>query len=89
MTVEALTPELVRELRVPAGTTGVAITGLDDAGAAARAGIQSGDVIVAVDRQPVTSTAALREALARHTDRPALLEIMRQSQTLFVAVPRH
>jgi serine protease Do len=89
MSVEALTPELARELRVPAGTTGLAVTDVDPAGAAARAGVQSGDVIRQVDGRAVTSTSALREALSRDTGKPALILVQRQNQTFFRALRRN
>jgi serine protease Do len=88
MTVQALTPELARELRVPAGTTGLAVTDVDPSGAAARAAIQSGDVIRQVDGRAVTSISDFRDAMARRTGRPALVLVQRQGQTSFVALPR-
>jgi len=89
MTVEALTPELAHELRVPVGTTGLAVIDVDASGAAARAGIQSGDVIRQVDGRAVTSTSALREAISRSTGKPALVLVQRQNQTFFRALPRN
>jgi serine protease Do len=89
MTLQPMTPELASELRVPAGTTGLAVTNVDESGAAARAHIQPGDVIRQVDGQAVTSAAAFREAMSRHTGRPALVMIQRQNQTSFVALPRN
>ncbi|HEY6359108.1 MAG TPA: Do family serine endopeptidase, partial [Vicinamibacterales bacterium] len=89
MTLQAMTPDLARELRVPAGTTGLAVTDVDPAGAAARAGIQSGDVIRSVDGQAIASTSQFRDSMARRTGRPALLLVQRQDQTSFVAIPRN
>jgi serine protease Do len=83
-----MTPDLARELRVPAGTTGLVVTDVDQSGAAARAGIQSGDVIRSVDGRAVTSTTELRDAMARNTSKPALILIQRQNQTVFRALPR-
>jgi Do/DeqQ family serine protease len=88
MTTSAITPEIARELRLPAGTSGVAVTDVDDSGAAARAGIQPGDVIKQVDGRAVTSTSELRDALSRRTDRPSMLAVQRRNQTFFVAIPR-
>jgi serine protease Do len=88
MTVQAMTPDLARELRVPAGTTGLVVTNVDESGAAARAGIQSGDVIRSVDGQAVTSTSEFRDSIARRTGRPALVLVQRQNQTSYVALPR-
>jgi len=88
MSLQALTPDLARELRVPAGTTGLAVTDVDSSGAAARAGIQSGDIIRSVDGQAVTSTSEFRDSMARRTGRPALVLVQRQNQSAFVALPR-
>ena len=54
-------------------------------GAAARAGIQSGDVLLAVNGQPLRSVAQLRELLAKHPKQVALL-VRRDGDTLFVPV---
>jgi putative serine protease PepD len=43
---------------------GVGVVGVQPGGAAAKAGIQAGDVITSVAGQPVTSVAALQEVLA-------------------------
>jgi len=88
MSLQALTPDLARELRVPAGTTGLAVTDVDGSGAAARAGIQSGDVIRQVDGKAVTSTSEFRDAIARRSGRPALVLVQRQNQSSFVTLPR-
>jgi Do/DeqQ family serine protease len=88
LTVEAMTPEIARQLRVPAGTTGVAVTDIDDSSAAFRAGIHVGDVIRSVDGQVITSASAFRDALSRRSDRPALLVVQRQDQRSYIAVPR-
>jgi S1-C subfamily serine protease len=46
--------------------TGVGILALTPGGAAAKAGIQAGDIIVDLAGQPVTSVAALQSVLAAH-----------------------
>ncbi len=89
MTLQAMTPDLARELRVPTGTTGLAVTDVDPAGAAARALIQAGDVIRQVDGRAVTSTSEFRDAMSRGTGRPALVLVQRQNQSSFVALPRN
>jgi serine protease Do len=60
---------------------------VDPGGAAAQAGIQQGDVILQINRQPVRSGNDVRSALDKSGGRPALLQIMRGGQTIFVAVP--
>jgi serine protease Do len=60
---------------------------VDPDGPAAQAGIQAGDVIQEVNRQPVSSAAEIQNALAKSGDRPPLLLINRGGQTVFVPVP--
>ena len=55
-------------------------------GRAADAGIQPGDVIVEVNRQPVASVDELRAAVRSAPDRPLLLLVHRQGRDLFVTV---
>mgnify|MGYP000966970047 FL=1 len=54
-------------------------------GAAARAGLQRGDVILAINNQPVLSVAELRAQLERAGKRFALL-IQRGEARIFVPV---
>jgi Do/DeqQ family serine protease len=88
MSVQGLTPDLARQYKVPAGTTGLVVSDVDSSGVAARAGIQPGDVIRQVDGRAVNSTSEFRDALTRRTDRPAMLSVLRQGRMFFVAVPR-
>ena len=50
----------------PNGTPGVVVAAVDPASAAAGAGIESGDVITAVDGEATRSTAALSKVVAAH-----------------------
>jgi serine protease Do len=90
VTVEPLTADIARQLNLPAGKQGVVVSELDPAGPAADAGLQRGDVIEQVNRQPVRSAADLTAALARSGTRPVLLLVTRvtrgQSATIFVTV---
>jgi serine protease Do len=55
------------------------------AGAAARAGVRSGDVILQIDGKPVDNVAALRAALSGlPKDRPAAVLVKRGEGTLFL-----
>ena len=87
MTLEALTPSLAESLNVPRGTTGVAVTNVDDASAAARAGIRSGDVLIEIDGHPVPTPEQVRSTLSGHRTRPALTVVVRAGQRLFIALP--
>ncbi|HJZ83345.1 MAG TPA: PDZ domain-containing protein, partial [Pyrinomonadaceae bacterium] len=84
--VEPLTPELAQELRLKPGTQGVVVDSADPTGPAGAAGIQRGDVIQEVNRQPVKSADDLRSALDKNGNKPALLLINRQGETVYLAV---
>ena len=87
ITVEPVTADLAAQLGLRRGTQGMVVTEVDPAGPAGRAGIQAGDVIQEVNRQPVRSVEEIRTALQRSGDRPPLLLINRDGQTVFVSVP--
>ena len=55
-------------------------------GRAADAGIQPGDVIEEVNRQPVQSVDDLRAAVKNGGDKPVLLLVNRQGTQIFVTV---
>lgn len=84
--VEPLTPELTLQLGLPIGTQGLVVGQVDPRGAAADAGIQTGDVIEQVNQRPVRLPADLNAALERSGTRPALLLINRRGTTLFMTV---
>ncbi len=87
ISVEPVTPQITSQLGLPRGTQGLVITNVDPAGPAAEAGLQPGDVIQQVNRQPVRTTDDMRRALQSSGNRPPLLLINRGGQTIFVPVP--
>jgi serine protease Do len=88
VSVEPLTPDLAQQLGVPKTVHGIAIDQVDPDGRAADAGIQSGDIIEQVNREPVRTVADLQAALKSGGEgRPVLLLINRQGRELFVTVP--
>ena len=84
--VEPLTPELASRLNLPAGAQGLVVTDVDEAGPAADAGVQEGDVIVEANRRPVRSVTDLQAAVQGAGARPLLLLINRRSDSLFLTV---
>ena len=87
ITVTPLTPEVAQQVGVPRNTQGVVISSVDPSGPAGQAGLQAGDIIQEVNRQPVRSPADVRNALQRSGNRPPLLLINRGGQTIYVSVP--
>ena len=63
------------------------VQSVDPDGPAAQVGIQEGDVIQEVNRQPVRSVEEMRAALQKSGNRPPLLLINRGGQTQYVPVP--
>jgi regulator of sigma E protease len=51
-----------------------------------RAGLKAGDVILAVDGQPITFSTQLREAIAKHPEQPMTLAILRDGARQEVTV---
>jgi serine protease Do len=86
MTVEPLTPDIARELRLTRRTEGVVVRELDPDGAAAAAGLQTGDVITKVNGAAVTTSEELRTALTGAGERPALLLVARGNGELFLTI---
>jgi len=87
MAVEPLTRDSARELGLPSSSGGVVVADVQSGGRAAGAGLRPGDVIVEVDRKPVSSPDALRSALKDGT-RPALLLVQRGAATMFLTLDR-
>lgn len=86
VTVEPVTPDSAARMGLPPATTGLVITQVDPAGAAADVGIQPGDVITRVNDRPVRTVSELHAAIAGRVGRPALLLVTRDGTSLFVAL---
>lgn len=84
--VENLTAETARRLNLPVTARGVVITDIDSDSPAADAGLQRGDLIVEVNRQPVTSVSEFNAALQRAGKKSVLLRVRRADGARFVVV---
>lgn len=71
--VQALTSNLSQRLQLPSTVQGVVITQVDPDSAAAAAGLDQGDVIIQVNRKPVTSVDSYRQAIAGAGNQAVLL----------------
>jgi S1-C subfamily serine protease len=86
--VQALDETLARAFRIEDIGYGVIVTKVDRAGAAAAAGLRPGDVILAVDGEPVHDPEELRARLAQVApDRPIPLELAREGERATLEVP--
>jgi Do/DeqQ family serine protease len=75
--VAPLSPELASRAGLGKDAHGVVVQDVDPDGRAADAGIQSGDIILEVNRQPVQSVDELRTAVRRAAEKPTLLLVRR------------
>jgi serine protease Do len=85
VSVESLNPEIAQEAGVAPGTTGVVVTSVDPASAAASSGLQEGDVIQEVNHSKVTNSNDFASAL-RKSKGDSLLLINRNGNKLYIAV---
>jgi len=88
LSVQGLTPDIRRQLQVPAGTTGVVVTEVDQESSAAQAGLQQGDIIVQVNRKNVTSVEQFNDAVRQGDGSGStLLLVKRGGGSTFIVVP--
>src|SRR5690625_2771817 len=76
-----LTPEIARQLQLNPGIEGVVVTEVNRGSSARRQGLQRGDVITGVNRQPVGNISDFREAISAAADNDEeviLLNVNRQ-----------
>ena len=84
VTVENLDSQTIRELGLPAATTGVVVTDVSPSSPLASAGLQRGDVIQEVNHQPVKNITQYEEAIHKAGNSPLLL-VNRKGSTIFLA----
>jgi serine protease Do len=85
VSVEDLDAQAARQLGLPASTPGVVITAISPSSPAADSGLQRGDVIQEVNRQPVKNTSDFEHAVRDSKDSTLLL-VNRRGNTMYVAV---
>ncbi len=85
--VQALDNAVMSQLNIPAKTTGVVIASVEPGGQAEAAGLQRGDVIQEVNREPVKTMDDYQKAVSKiKKEDLAVLLVNRQGNSLFVAV---
>lgn len=85
-----LTPDLRQQLNLPRGAEGAVVASVNPDKPAAAAGIQTGDIIVSVNDQPVHNAHDVQNAVAQAGKagrKSVLLLIERGGDKTFVAVP--
>jgi Do/DeqQ family serine protease len=86
--VQNLTPEMSRQLNLPATARGVVVSDLDADSGAAEAGLRNGDLIEEVNRQPVSSVSEFNAALQKAGKKSVLLRVRRGNEGAFFVVVR-
>jgi serine protease Do len=84
--VAPLTADMAARAGLQKDARGLVVQDVSPDGRAAKAGIERGDIIQEVNRQPVQTVDELRAAIRRTSDRPALLLVHRGERDLFVTV---
>jgi serine protease Do len=84
--IQDIDNELMKAMKLPDGR-GVLVTQVQKDSAAAKAGLERGDVVLAVDGSPVDSTGNLRNLIAaKGADAKVLLTVLRRGKTLSLDV---
>ncbi|MCS6805357.1 MAG: DegQ family serine endoprotease [Acidobacteriota bacterium] len=86
VSVDDLTPQVARQLGLPISTRGVVIVDVEPGSTAADAGLQRGDVIQEVNRQPVTTVREFERAVDQAGNGPVLLLVNRSGQSFYVVI---
>lgn len=85
--VRNMTPEVARQLGLPREERGVVVSRVDPGSAADAAGVQTGDIIIEVNRKPVHDTSEYEAAVSKlNKDDAVLLLISRQGRTIFMTI---
>ena len=77
--VAPLSPDLAARAGLGKDARGVVVQQVNPDGRAADAGIEAGDIILEVNRQPVQSGEELRSAVRRASEKPTLLLVRRSA----------
>jgi serine protease Do len=82
LSLQTLTPQIGRAVGLPATARGVIITAVDPSSDAADKGLRRGDLIISVNRQPVTSSQGLLAAVAnaRRAGRTSVLLLVKRGR---------
>jgi len=84
--LEDLTPQVARQLGIPANTFGAVITQVEPGSVAQEAGLRRGDVIQEVNHTSIANANDARRVVREAGKQPLLLRINRHSDHLFVVV---
>ena len=84
--VDELTPAIARQLKVDPDIKGVVVTNVDPSSAASEAGLRRGDVVMEVNRKPVTNVSEFRAQVQAAGDKSILLLVNHNGNVVFLVV---
>ena len=85
--LQDLSADISRYFNLPEGTKGALITEVAPGSRAARAGLNPEDVILEVNRKPVSSAQEAAEAFRANAGQTLLLKVRRGAGTRMVTIP--
>ncbi len=87
LTTTSLTDALRREWRLPREARGALVTAITPNGGGALAGVQPGDVLVAIGQQEVWDAPSAAQAMRQAPPSAMVLRVLRQGAGLYLALP--
>jgi serine protease Do len=84
--LEPVTPEFSRQYGIERNPKGVAVRRVDPNSPAAQAGLEQGDVILEVNRHPVSNVEQVKRFIAEGTTDSALLLVQREGRTRYIVI---
>jgi serine protease Do len=85
--VRNLTPDIAKQLSLPAGTAGVLVQGIRPGSPAEAVDLQPGDVIIQINRQAVGNTSDFKRLAAKVGKKDnVMLRIIRNGSKLFIVI---
>lgn len=86
LNLQPVTPEIAKQLELEFDSKGLVVTQVSPSGAAAEEGIRRGDVILEINRKPVSTLDEAQSAIEKSGDKAVLLLIARKDRTVFISV---
>ncbi|MBE9516808.1 MAG: DegQ family serine endoprotease, partial [Proteobacteria bacterium] len=84
--IRTLTPKIASELGIDAKEKGVVVTVVEPGGAAQRAGLRRGDVIVSLNKKRIRNSADFNKVARKLKGKKMLLRIVRSTGKVFIII---
>jgi serine protease Do len=89
MTVEPITPEVAREAELPRNRGGAVVSNVERNSPAYNVGVAPGDIILEVNRQPVTNVSQVTRALqSAAPNQPVFMLVWRDGRERFIVLTK-